>query len=81
MLREGNQKLESKLGLITREYEQLVTQLEYYKRPKSNEGDEKMRIIGNYEATIKHMKEENSFLAAEKARIQSELDKLTKISH
>ena len=48
LLREGNQKLESKLGLITREYEQLVTQLEYYKRPKSNEGDEKMRIIGNY---------------------------------
>lgn len=40
-----------------------------------------MRIIGNYEATIKHMKEENSLIAAEKAKIQSELEKLSRISH
>ena len=40
-----------------------------------------MRIIGNYEATIKHMKEENGLLAAEKAKIAGELERLTRISH
>lgn len=40
-----------------------------------------MRIIGNYEATIKHMREENSVLDAARTKLQTEHDRINKISH
>ena len=51
-----------------------MQQLEYYKKTKASaDEDEKMRIIGNYEATIKNMKDENTRMFNERARLQNEL--------
>lgn len=59
-----------------------MQQLENYKKTNINANqDEKMRIIGSYEATIKNMKEENSKLFNEKMKYQNDFDKINQVSH
>lgn len=78
--KEMRSSLQAKLEVMSREYEQLVLQIEQLRRPTS-EQDEKMRILGSYEATIKHMKEEAAHAHQETVQTHHQNQQLTLLAH